>query len=446
MKHLNRLLALALLAALCLTAAAGCTPADPDTAATTDPETTAAVTEAPVRKLTVDGAYRIVISAEADEITQKTADMVAAVIKEVTGLELAVVADTEAASDREIVLGHTSRADSAADEGAYAVSLNGDSIHIDASDATTLYFAAEAVLETWLTADFGLAEEGVITLPEDRVAELGGQTTRLDNSIKIMTQNVRGDGNDGDGLSVVERFERFVQMVAEYQPDVLSTQEYTFNYSYRLGKLFEDWSEEDGIPLYGIVDCSVEGPGKKAGGRNAVLYRMDRLELLDSNTFWLSDTPETPSVVEGCSTNHKRVCTWLLLKDKQTEQIFLLANTHLDHTSNNIRLKQVTILMEQLAKLAGDYPVYLTGDFNCGVGSEPYSVPASALLNSHETAWADLSTERGTYHGYSGFGGREIDFVFHSEQATPVSYEIVSKQYDGFVSDHFGVIVKFVMD
>ncbi len=446
MKYLTRLLALALLLSLCLTAVVGCNPADSANPDTTSPQTTAAVTEAPVRKLTVDSTYRIVISAEGDEIAQKSADMVAATLKEKAGLELAVVTDAEAATDREIVLGHTNRADSTADEGAYSVFLNGDSLHIDASDSTTLYFAAEAVLEAWLTDDFGLSEEGVITLAEDRVADLVGLTTRLDNSIKIMTQNVRGDGNDGDGLSVTQRFERFVQMLSDYQPDVIGTQEYTFNYAYRLGKIFDKWSEDDGIPLYGIVDCSVEGPGKQSGGRNAVLYRMDRFELLDSNTFWLSATPETPSAVEGCSTNHKRVCTWLLLKDKQTGQTILVANTHLDHTSNNIRLKQVTILMEQLATLVGDYPVYLTGDFNCGKGSDPYNVPAATLLNSHETAWVDLSTMRGTFHGYSGFGGSEIDFVFHNERSTPVSYEIVSKQYDGFVSDHFGVIVNFVIE
>jgi endonuclease/exonuclease/phosphatase family metal-dependent hydrolase len=447
----RRILSLLLLLALCLSALVACdsaseatTTAATDAAETPTEAPTEAVTEAPVSKLTVDAAWRIVIAAEADEMTQRTAALVADTLKEKAGLELTVVTDAEAVTAHELVLGATNRAESAAAEGEYAVYMAEDAIYLDASDTTVLYFAAEAVLNAWLTEDFGLSEAGSVTLAEDRVADLNGLTTRLANSVKIMTQNVRGDGNDGDGLSVVQRYERFVKMLTEYKPDVLGTQEYTFNYSYRLTKMFEAWKEGDEIPLYGIVDCSVEGAGKRAGGRNAILYRMDKYELVDSNTFWLSATPETPSVVEGCSTNHKRVCTWVLLKDKQTGQTFMVANTHLDHTSNTIRLKQVTILMEQLALLAGDYPVYLTGDFNCGRNSEPYSVPAATMFNSHETAWVDHSTVEGTFHGYRDYAFSEIDFVFHSERSTPVNYEIVSKKYDGFVSDHYGVIVQFV--
>ena len=51
--------------------------------------------------------------------------------------------------------------------------------------------------------------------------------------------------------------------------------------------------------------------------------------------------------------------------------------------------------------------------------------------------------EPGTYHAY-GVYGSEIDFIFHDPQSEAVTYEIITKQYDGYISDHYGVIVDLV--
>jgi endonuclease/exonuclease/phosphatase family metal-dependent hydrolase len=99
--------------------------------------------------------------------------------------------------------------------------------------------------------------------------------------------------------------------------------------------------------------------------------------------------------------------------------------------------------MEQLETIAGDFPLYLTGDFNCAADSLAYDVVEETLQDAHKTTWKDNSTVWGTYHNYQVYGW-EIDFIFYSRSATPVNYEIISKQYDGYVSDHYGVIAEFV--
>lgn len=440
MKIFSRMTAALLLAALCLPSFAGCDSSDPapkDTVGGTIPFVSETDTQPPEVALTLDSTYSIVISAEADEITQKTADMVAKTLKEKAGAELTVITDAEEATGGELVLGHTNRAESTAAAGGYSVFVSEDSLHVDAGDSTTLYFAAEAVLETWLTEDFGLSQAGSVTLPESRVADLNGLSLRSENTLKIMTQNMRG-GDDPDGNSVTKRFARFKLMLAEYQPDVIGTQEHTTNWSKRIQK---ELKSDETLSNYDMV-------GVGTGGETHILYRTDKFELLDSGVFWLSNTPDVPSVAEGVSSSFKRTCTWALLKDRETGFTFMAANTHLDHTSEILRVRQITILMNYMAEKIGDYPYFFTGDLNSTANWDTHTIVSASLTDSRTDAWVDRSTVSNSYHGYreGGWGDYVIDFVFHDEKSTPISYEILSKQYDGFVSDHYAVMVEFVLN
>lgn len=436
MKLTTRILALLLLLTLCFTAIPACDSGD-STPDTTVAETTAAPTEAPTEppepRLTVDSSYRIVVPAEADETTQKTAAALAAALKEKAGLELTVVTDAEEPIAHELVLGHTNRADSTAAEGGYELFQSGEALYIDAEDPITLYYAVQAILDAWLTPDFGLANAGVVTLLESRVADLNGLATKRDTSIKVLSQNLRC-ADDPNGNSIGERARRFKQFFEEYQPDLLGTQETTAGWNNHLKKF--------GGSEYGMVGCSRDGREATSGEWNTILYRKDRFELLDSDTTWLSNTPTEATKVEGALC--LRICTWALLKDKLTGETILFANTHLDHSNDEVRSAQMDILMDYLADRIGQYPFYLTGDFNCNVDSIPYNTATARLLDSHKTAWVDFSTETRTYHAYQREGGSEIDFIFHNDHTTPVQYEIISKDYGGYVSDHYGVIAEFV--
>lgn len=436
MKLTTRILALLLLLTLCFTALPACDSGD-STPDTTVAETTAAPTEAPTEppepRLTVDSSYRIVVPAEADETTQKTAAALAAALKEKAGLELTVVTDAEEPIAHELVLGHTNRADSTAAEGGYELFQSGEALYIDAEDPITLYYAVQAILDAWLTPDFGLANAGVVTLLESRVADLNGLATKRDTSIKVLSQNLRC-ADDPNGNSIGERARRFKQLFEEYQPDLLGTQETTAGWNSYLKKF--------GGSEYGMVGCSRDGREATSGEWNTILYRKDRFELLDSDTTWLSNTPTEATKVEGALC--LRICTWALLKDKLTGETILFANTHLDHSNDEVRSAQMDILMDYLADRIGQYPFYLTGDFNCNVDSIPYNTATARLLDSHKTSWVDVSTETRTYHAYQRRGGSEIDFIFHNDHTTPVQYEIISKDYGGYVSDHYGVIAEFV--
>lgn len=411
---------------------------DPLTEAVTEPATepvTEPVTQPPSLELTVDSSYSIVIPTDADDMTRKAADTVVALFKEKTGLELSVSAGDDSAAHG-IFLG----IDDFDRERCYSLSVADAALYLTASDSTTLYFAAEAVTKSWLDPAAGCVAEGQVLLYDTTVDMLKGVTTRLDNSIRILSQNMRAF-DDGNGKTIQERSQRFMRMMAEYQPDLVGTQEYTFSWQTWLKKHYKKAGGSEETSAYAQVGCSRDGKNSTGGEWNAILYRKDRFELLDSDTFWLSDTPDVPSVLGGLP--DKRICTWVKLKDKQTGEIFVYANTHLDHTDDDVRYAQAQVLMEQLEGIAADCPLYLTGDFNCGSYSSPYALVTESLRDTRPEAWTTAGTSYGTYHAYQEYGV-EIDFIFHENGGTPIRYEVIVKQYDGYISDHYGVFAEFV--
>ena len=100
-------------------------------------------------------------------------------------------------------------------------------------------------------------------------------------TLTAMSFNIRnGLANDGDN-SWPNRRPLVSEVIREHDPDVVGLQE---AFRFQLDHLAED------LPGY----CEV-GEGRGGGTKDeysAILYRAGRFNLLDSGTFWLSDTPE----------------------------------------------------------------------------------------------------------------------------------------------------------
>ena len=62
-----------------------------------------------------------------------------------------------------------------------------------------------------------------------------------------------------------------------------------------------------------------------------VFYRTDLYDLIDKGSFWLSETPEKMS--KDWDSACYRICSYVILKEKQTGLEFVVFNTHLDHVS-----------------------------------------------------------------------------------------------------------------
>lgn len=130
---------------------------------------------------------------------------------------------------------------------------------------------------------------------------------------------------------------------------------------------------------------------------------------MDSGTFWLSQTPEIPSI--GWDAVCNRVCTWAVLENKSTGEQYAHINTHLDHRGAEARENSINMILEKAASF--DVPVVCTGDFNLKQNSDLYTSLTAGVLQDTKFAAAD-TMDHATFHGFSETvdPARVIDFIF----------------------------------
>ena len=113
------------------------------------------------------------------------------------------------------------------------------------------------------------------------MAACGGEPAA---DLHVMTFNMRYDNPEDGEHNWRFRKERAAEAIVSRGIDLLGTQEV-------LANQFADLREL--LPGYEAVGVGRED-GAAQGEFNAVFWRADRFTLLDSGTFWLSETPETP--------------------------------------------------------------------------------------------------------------------------------------------------------
>ena len=252
--------------------------------------------------------------------------------------------------------------------------------------------------------------------------------------ILVLSQNIRLY-NDGNGNDIVDRAPRFEMLVDLYSPDLMGIQEPTLEWMEQFRARFGD--------EYGILGCSFMGKDSTEGEWNPILYKLDRFEVVDSGTFWLTDTPDQVSVVEGALDT--RICTWAILTDKLTGKTFVFANTHLDHTDNDeVRITQAGYLIDNLADKIEQYPFMITGDFNTTPTSNSYKEVVKVFNDARVDATDNLSTDQFTFDAYGIVARRQIiDYIFYNDKVTANWYRVAYDKFDGFISDHYGIFTEF---
>lgn len=254
------------------------------------------------------------------------------------------------------------------------------------------------------------------------------------NEILVMSYNIRfGKAKDGAN-HWDKRKAATLAMLRDCSPDVFGVQEcLPFQAKY----ILEQCPEYDG---YGIG----REDGVK-GERTEIFWKKDKFNLLDKGTFWLSDTPDVPSV--GWDGRHSRTATWVLLECKGGRR-FYFVNTHLDHIGKIAPVKGLELIRAKIKEMnKAGLPVVLTGDFNLKDGNATIIGFNKVMHNTRLTA-KKKKDDKGSFHAFGKCQSRNvIDYIYYDGWSKCKSFETIDRQYEDvqYISDHYPIaaILKF---
>lgn len=246
------------------------------------------------------------------------------------------------------------------------------------------------------------------------------------------TFNIRYD-NPADSLNNWQyRKDNVAEFIKKQGIDIVGMQEVLYNQ-------LEDLKSR--LPEYAEVGVGRED-GKTKGEYAPLFYKKDRFEVLDSNTFWLSQYPDSVGFIgwDGACT---RIATWAKLKDKKNGKVFMAVNTHFDHVGTEARRKSALLIIEKIKEIVGDQPAVLTGDFNVSDQSEAYETITTNEFVLKD-AYKEAAQREGVSYTFHDFGRipadscEKIDFIFVAPQIKVQDSYIPqeAKQAGDFLSDH----------
>ena len=252
----------------------------------------------------------------------------------------------------------------------------------------------------------------------------------LKNELTVISYNIRYD-NPNDGENQWEyRKERVANYIKEIRPDIIGMQEVLDPQL-----VFLDVS----LTEFSFVGVGRED-GKTKGEYSPILYNSNSLSLLQTDTFWLSETPTVISV--GWDAALERICTYAQFEHKKTGQKFWVFNTHFDHIGELARIQSAKLINQKVKMLnMNNSPVVITGDFNL----TPDTAPIKIFQNAYKDVMQKTPANANNYGTFTGFdklsnGEDRIDYIFQKGLKTLESTHIWLKTTSGgWASDHHPV-------
>ncbi|TKG90762.1 endonuclease/exonuclease/phosphatase family protein [Puteibacter caeruleilacunae] len=252
-----------------------------------------------------------------------------------------------------------------------------------------------------------------------------------DNNISVMSFNLRYD-EPADGKNQwTNRKVACVEMIKKTEPSVFSIQE---------GLHHQVTYLDEHLVNYKYVGQGRDD-GHTGGESNAIFYSTAQFELLDNQTFWLSETPDEPSY--GWDAECKRIVTWAKLKDLKSDKTVFVFNTHFDHKGKTARKESAKLLVNKIHEIAdANSPIFITGDFNALIRSSIFDPITDEYFSARR--FADYSDNTKSFNFFGRwYLSRNIDFIFY-QNAHALSFRTVSEDYGvPYISDHYPIITHF---
>jgi len=281
-----------------------------------------------------------------------------------------------------------------------------------------------------LLAGFGLA-----ACENSPAPDVETQTADTAPKLSVMSFNLRY-ANAADGENAwTHRKDDVLALLGSYQPDVLGVQEATPVQMQAL---------RDGLP--GYASLGVGRDADNQGEFSAIFYAKDKLQLLEGDTFWLSETPEIPS--KGWDAALNRISTWGKFRVLETGREFLAFNTHFDHVGVEARQQAARLILRKIDELNPQrLPVVLSGDFNLTDTEAPIGLISAAMQDGFYHAQGGHQGPTGTFQDFRTdiTEPERIDYIFTTGFDVLTHAHLDERRKSDptrYPSDHFPVLAE----
>lgn len=246
-------------------------------------------------------------------------------------------------------------------------------------------------------------------------------------------------GNILEGTGTIKRSGQFADELLALAPDSMGVQEINSVWVGRLAVLADEYA------YYGVPRDDENTVSKTE--MSGIFYLKEKFELLESDTFWISETPDVMSIYPGAGCY--RTCSYVVLKNRKTGSVYIHMNTHLDNVSGAAQNLGGHLIAERAQDLRGKYgdiPVVITGDFN-----QYANAPGcTALLNAGYQNASDVNptgVSTPTYHNWGAITqGEPIDFIFYTGGLEAQTYTVHNEPlHRSYTSDHYCISAEFVL-
>ncbi len=254
-------------------------------------------------------------------------------------------------------------------------------------------------------------------------------------NLKLVTYNIRLDIAEDGVNDWSHRKVFFTSQIQFYEPDIFGVQEAKPNQVIDISTLLKQYDK---------VGMAREGEGK--GESSNIFFKKERFKVKESNTFWLSETPN--EISKGWDAACNRVCTYALFKDNKTKTTFWVFNTHLDHVGEEARTKGIELILSKIELLNNKkYPVFFMGDFNSEPDNDRIIQLKKVMNDCREISKEKPFGPSGTFNDFKHDQAvtKLIDYIFTSKNNTiaVLKYAVLSDSKDlKYPSDHLPVYVE----
>lgn len=252
-------------------------------------------------------------------------------------------------------------------------------------------------------------------------------------NINIMTYNIRLD-TEADGINMWDnRKEGVLSLIKEESVDILGIQE-------GLPSQIEYLSKKlDGYSMIG------EGRDGGNNGEYSAIYYNNKMNLIETETFWLSETPEIPSIGWDAAIN--RIATLGIFKIKKSKKELIVYNTHFDHIGKIAREKSVRVILNHIKK--NNYEnksLIVMGDLNANPSELPIELLSEELNDSFKIL--PIESPIGTFSGFD-LNSKLLDRIdyIYTKNIKISDYKHLDKKLSSglWPSDHLPILISIFL-